>query len=55
MTPERRERVWALFDEAADLPPAQHSAFLDSACADDTALRAEVESLLSHDLPVQKC
>ena len=49
MTPERRERVWALFDEAAELPPAERSAFLDSACAGDAGLRAEVESLLACD------
>jgi WD40 repeat protein len=49
MTSERRERVWALFDAAADLPLAERSAFLDSACAGDAVLRAEVEDLLSHD------
>jgi WD40 repeat protein/predicted Ser/Thr protein kinase len=49
MTPERREWIWSLFDEAADLPPAERSAFLDSACAGDAALRAEIESLLACD------
>jgi predicted Ser/Thr protein kinase len=49
MTPERRERVWALFDQAAELPPDARGAFLDAACAGDAGLRAEVESLLAHE------
>ncbi len=49
MTPERRQRVWALFDEAGDLRPEDRAAFLGAACGDDAALRAEVESLLAHD------
>jgi WD40 repeat protein/predicted Ser/Thr protein kinase len=49
MTPERRERVWALFDEAAELPPGERAAFLDAACGGDADLRTEVESLLIHD------
>jgi WD40 repeat protein len=48
MTPERRERVWTLFDRAAELPPEQRGAFLDAACGADAGLRAEVESLLTH-------
>jgi WD40 repeat protein len=49
MTPERRERVWALFDQAADMQPEERASFLDAACGDDVTLRAEVEGLLSHD------
>jgi WD40 repeat protein/predicted Ser/Thr protein kinase len=44
-----RERLWALFDQAADLPPAEQQALLESACADDPGLRAEVERLLAQD------
>src|SRR5262249_9623530 len=49
MTPQRRERMWALFDQAAELPPGERGAFLDAACGDDAGLRAEVESLLARD------
>src|SRR5262245_29690090 len=49
MTPERRERVWTLFDKAAELPPGERGAFLDAACGGDAGLRADVESLLAHD------
>jgi WD40 repeat protein/predicted Ser/Thr protein kinase len=49
MTPERRERVWALFDQAVERPPGERASFLDAACAGDAGLRAEVESLLAHD------
>src|SRR5262245_50274029 len=50
MTPERRERVWDLFDRAAALPPDERAAFLDGACGGDAEIRAEVESLLAHDV-----
>jgi eukaryotic-like serine/threonine-protein kinase len=43
------ERVQDIFLTAADLPESEQSAFLDGACADDTALRKEVESLLRAD------
>jgi tetratricopeptide (TPR) repeat protein len=49
MTEERPRRVRALFDQAADLPPADRRAFLDAGCADDTDLRARVEHLLACD------
>jgi WD40 repeat protein len=49
MTDERRARLWALFDQAADLPPGEQRALLDAACPDDPALRAEVEKLLADD------
>src|SRR5262249_41937778 len=49
MTQEWSERVWALFDRAAELPAGERAAFLDGACAGDAGLRAEVEILLAHD------
>ncbi len=42
-------RIEPLLDEALDLPPEERSAFLDSACADDPDLRADVEALLAAD------
>ena len=49
MNEDRRARLWALFDQAADLPPQEQHALLDAACPDDAALRAEVERLLAGD------
>ncbi|MBN9521636.1 protein kinase [bacterium] len=49
MGDQRRDRVRAVFGEAADLPPDQRAAYLDAACAGDPQLRAEVESLLAYD------
>ncbi len=49
MTPERWERVTKLFEEAQELDPGERASFLNRACPDDPALRAEVESLLSGD------
>lgn len=46
---DRSDRLWALFDQAADLPPAEQQALLAAACADDLGLRAEVERLLAQD------
>ena len=45
------QRVKALFLDAAEKPtPADRCAFLDEACGDDTALRAQVKVLLgAHD------
>ena len=44
------ERVKELFADALDREPAERPAFLDAACAGDTELRAEVDSLLAtHD------
>lgn len=37
------------FDEVASLPEAERASRLHLLCGDDDALRAEVESLLSHD------
>ncbi len=46
-TPERYQRIREIFHGACDLEPDQRSAFLQSACGDDQALRAEVELLLA--------
>lgn len=44
------DRILDIFDAASDLPLEQRTAYLDAACGTDTAMRAEVESLLrSHD------
>jgi serine/threonine-protein kinase len=53
MTEERSRRVRALFDQAADLPPAEQRAFLDACCPDDPDLRARVEYLLACDARVR--
>ncbi len=47
MTPERWQRIDALFHAALQRPADERAAFLSDACADDDALRREVESLLS--------
>ena len=49
--PERWARISDLFDTASALSPSDRPSFLDHACQGDTALRAEVESLLACDLP----
>ena len=49
MDQERWRRVDELFNAAIDLPAGERSAYLGSACDDDPALRAEVESLLEAD------
>ncbi|MFG0275023.1 MAG: protein kinase, partial [Phycisphaerales bacterium] len=46
---ERYERASAIFLEICDLPPESRAAALDTRCDGDPMLRAEVESLLSHD------
>ena len=47
MTPERLREIERLFHEAREQPPAERDAFLASACAHDSTLRREVESLLA--------
>src|SRR5215469_155115 len=48
-TKENWERVQSLFLQAMEMSPADRVAFLDSACAGETELRREVESLIAHD------
>ncbi len=47
MTPERYERVMALFHAAGERPPEERAAFLAEACGGDDALRREVEELVA--------
>ncbi len=49
MNPERWRQIDALLELALDQPTEQRAAFLDTACADDEALRSEVETLLLAD------
>ena len=49
MTPERWQKVQATFEAALDKEPHERAGFLDSACAGDAGLRAEVESLIAAD------
>jgi len=50
MSPEQWGQLKELFRVAIEHEPLQRAAYLDHACADDPALRAEIESLLaSHD------
>ena len=46
MDPDRFKFVKKLLIELEDVPPEERQAYLDRACGDDAALRAEVESLL---------
>ena len=46
--PSDRSRIKSILGEAAELPHAERSAFVERACAGDEALRNEVESLLVH-------
>jgi dienelactone hydrolase len=47
MTPERYARVGELYHQVLSRPQDERLEFLDGACGDDDALRAEVESLLA--------
>lgn len=49
MSDERYGRIKEILLATRELPAADRAAFLDSACAGDTALRAEVESLLAQE------
>ena len=48
MTPARWQRVKEIVADALDQSPGDRAAFVAAACADDDALRHEVESLLEH-------
>ena len=46
---DRWRQIEPLLDQTLDLPPQERNAFLDSACAGDPDLRADVEALLAAD------
>ncbi|OWY70805.1 hypothetical protein B7486_14475 [cyanobacterium TDX16] len=48
MTQINQQRLRELFESVMDLPPIDRAAVLDAACAGNGALRAELDSLLSH-------
>lgn len=51
MKPEFLEKLDRIFHSALELPAERRAAFLDQACANDSNLRSEVESLISsHEL-----
>jgi serine/threonine protein kinase len=54
MTPERWLQVRNIFESAMELRPAEQAALLDRECADDAALRQEVDRLLSAEGKVQQ-
>jgi len=45
MDSSRWDRIQSVFHGAADLPKLQQRAFLESACAGDVALMADVQAL----------
>ena len=47
MTPERWQEIERLYDAALELAPGERASFLEKACADDEALRQEVDALLA--------
>lgn len=47
MNSERWQQINRLFESAVELPPADREAFVNEVCADDIALREELESLLA--------
>ena len=47
MKPERSQRIEQIFHEALEIPAGRRGDFVAQACADDDALRLEVESLLA--------
>lgn len=49
MDAPRWERIQALFHEAADLPPAEHRAFVEARTADDPSIAADVLGMLAED------
>ncbi len=51
ITPEQYQQARTLYEQALARPPEQRADFLRRACAQDEALRGEVQSLLAHDRP----
>jgi len=47
MTPERWQQIKVVLYDALEVPPDRRSEFLAQACAEDDALRLEVESFLA--------
>ena len=47
MNADRLEQIDRIFQSALDLLPAEREEFLQAQCANDSQLRAEVESLIS--------
>jgi serine/threonine-protein kinase len=48
MHPETWHRISTLYVRAVGLPAGERAAFLDDACGDDAALRAELDAMLEH-------
>jgi eukaryotic-like serine/threonine-protein kinase len=48
-TPERWQRIKAIFHSAQECTPAERAGFLNKACGDDESILREVESLLAAD------
>ncbi len=46
MSPERWQEIKTLLDRLFDLPPEEHSAFLEQACQDDPTLHEQLEAAL---------
>ena len=53
MPEERSQRIELLYHAARERSPGERGDFLEQACAGDSALRREVESLLAEDTGVQ--
>ena len=53
MTTERWQLLATLFNATLDLPPAERASFVARSCGDDLELRAELESLLTHDADLE--
>jgi serine/threonine protein kinase len=52
ITPERWRQAKQIFQNAIELEPAERDAYLTDACGGDSALRAEIESLIAaHEQP----
>ncbi len=49
MTPEKWDKIAAIFQVAHEKPPDQRATYLDQACGEDASLRSEVEKLLRED------
>jgi eukaryotic-like serine/threonine-protein kinase len=54
MTPERWNRISAIFDAVLEVGPQGRVAFLRDACAGDETLRSEIERMLAEDERSQK-